>query len=135
MSKVRPPGRRPLRAGGRRPGREEIKELRKEKKRAEKALRAKQKAEGLKILKRPSTPNRKSEYKSVEEEQEARQFAATEQARVFRAQLPILLKRLSKIEDPWNPKNISPGAPKGAPKRDSTGMSFQLTSGKCLRKR
>ena len=125
MSKPSPPGRRPVRAGGRRPGKEEIKQLRKDK----------QKAEGLKILKRPSTPNRKSEYKSVEEEQEARQFAATEQARVFRAQLPILLKRLSKIEDPWNPKNISPGAPKGAPKRDSTGMSFQLTSGKCLRKR
>jgi len=135
MSKPSPPRRRPVRAGGRRPGKEEIKQLRKEKKRAEKALRAKQKAEGLKILKRPSTPNRKSEYKSVEEEQEARQFAATEQARVFRPQLPILLKRLSKIEDSWNPKNISPGAPKGAPKRDSTGMSFQLTSGKCLRKR
>ena len=90
----------------RRPGREEIKQLRKDRKEAEKALRAKQKAEGLKILKRPSTPNRKSEYKSVEEEQEARQFTATEQARVFRAQLPILLKRLSKIEDPRNPKKI-----------------------------
>ena len=64
MSKLSPPGRRPLRAGGRRPGREEIKELRKEKKRAEKALRAKQKAEGFKISNKASMPNRKCGYRS-----------------------------------------------------------------------
>jgi len=32
--------------------------------------------------------------------------ATTEQVRVFRAQLPMLLKRLSKIKDPRNPKKI-----------------------------
>jgi len=84
----------------------EIRELRKKKRRAEEELRAKQKAEGLINPKRPSTPNRKSEYKSVEEEQEARQFASAEQARIFQAQLPILLKRFSRIEDPRNPKKI-----------------------------
>jgi hypothetical protein len=88
----------------RRLGREEIKQLRKARKQSQKDLRSKQKAEGFTILERPSTPNRKSEYKSVEEEQDARQFAATEQARILRSQLPILLKRLSKIKDPRNPK-------------------------------
>ncbi|MBW2021196.1 MAG: transposase family protein [Deltaproteobacteria bacterium] len=51
-------------------------------------------------------PNRKSEYRNVEEEQEARQEATTEQVKVFRAKLPVLLKRLSKIKDPRNPKKI-----------------------------
>jgi len=89
-----------------RPGREEITRLRKEKKEAEKDLRAKQKAEGLRIPVTASIPNRKCGYKSVEEEQEARETAATEQMRVFRSQLPMVLKRLSKIEDPRNPKKI-----------------------------
>ena len=89
-----------------RPSGEEIKILKKKKKEADQALRAKQKAEGLIIPSRRSVPNRKSEYKSVEDEQEARQFAATEQARIFRAQLPDLLKRFSKIKDPRNPKKI-----------------------------
>jgi len=51
-----------------------------------------------------SQPNRKSRYTSVQEEREARQEATVEKMRVFRAQLPVLLKRLSKIEDPRNPK-------------------------------
>jgi hypothetical protein len=90
----------------RRLGREEIKRLRKEKKEAEKGLRAKQKAAGLRIPDTVSIPNRKCEYKDVEEEQEARQAATTEQMRVFRSQLPMVLKRLSKIKDPRNPKKI-----------------------------
>lgn len=32
--------------------------------------------------------------------------AVTEQHRIFQANLPILLKRLSKIQDPRNPKKI-----------------------------
>jgi len=90
----------------RRPGREEIRRLKREKKEAERALRAKQKAEGLRIPVTASIPNRKCGYKSVEEEQEARQVATTEQMRVFRSQLPMVLKRLSKIKDPRNPKKI-----------------------------
>jgi len=89
-----------------RPGREEIKELREQRKKAAKALRAKQEAEGLKAPLKSAIPNRKSEYRDVEEEQEARQEATTEQVKVFRAKLPVLLKRLSKIKDPRNPKKI-----------------------------
>ncbi|OIP41311.1 MAG: hypothetical protein AUK25_05945 [Desulfobacteraceae bacterium CG2_30_51_40] len=51
-------------------------------------------------------PNRTCRYKSVEEEKRARQDAATEQVRVFRAKLPVLLQRLSRIKDPRNPKKI-----------------------------
>ena len=90
----------------RRPGREQIKELKKERKKAEKALRARQSAQGLKVAFKEAIPNRKSQYESVEEEQEARQEATTEQVRVFRAKLPVLLKRLCKIADPRNPKKI-----------------------------
>ncbi len=80
--------------------------MRKGRKQAQKELRLKQESEGFCILERPSTPNRKSDFKSVEEEQEARQFAATEQARILYSQLPILLKRLSKTEDSRNPKEV-----------------------------
>jgi len=89
-----------------RPGREEIKELRKQRKKAAKALRKKQKAQGIVMPVKAAMPNRKSEYESVEQEQEARQEAVTEQVRVFRSKLPILLRRLSKIEDPRAPKKV-----------------------------
>jgi len=89
-----------------RPNREQIKKQRKEKKMAEKALRARQKAEGLLPPSKASMPNRTCRYKSVEEEKRARQDAATEQVRVFRAKLPVLLQRLSRIKDPRNPKKI-----------------------------
>jgi len=84
----------------RRPGREEIKELRGQRKKGAKALRARQEAQGLKAPLKAAMPNRKSEYESVEQEQKARQEAVTEQVRVFRSKLPILLKRLSKIYAP-----------------------------------
>jgi len=90
----------------RRPNREEIKALNKERKIAQNALRAKQRAEGMIIPLKPSIPNRKSQYNNVEEEQAARQFAATEQARIFQSQLPVLLKTISKIKDLRKPKKI-----------------------------
>jgi hypothetical protein len=90
----------------RRPNREEIKQQRKEKNMAEKALRARQKAEGLLPPGKASMPNRLCRYKTVEEEQRARQDATTEQIRVFRAKLPVLLQRLSKVKDPRNPRKI-----------------------------
>ena len=89
-----------------RPKREEIKEQRKEKKKAERELRTKQKAEGLKRPSNAAIPNRKCAYNTVEQEQKARQDATTEQIRVFRSTLPVLLKRLSSIDDPRNPKKI-----------------------------
>jgi len=90
----------------RRPSREEIKGIRKEKKKAERELHARQKAEGLKVPIKVAIPNRKCEYRSVEEEQKARQDVTTEQVKVFRSRLPVLLKRLSRIEDPRNPNKI-----------------------------
>jgi len=89
-----------------RPNSEDIKRQRKEKKKAEKALRERQRAEGLQAPVRASMPNCKCVYRSVEEEQEARQDATIEQVRVFRSKLPILLKRLSRIDDPRNSKKL-----------------------------
>jgi len=90
----------------RRAGREEIKEQRRQKKQAEKELREKQQAEGLKPKVCASISNSKSKYEDVEEECDARMDAATEQFRLLRARLPVLLKRLSKIKDPRSPKKI-----------------------------
>ena len=96
-----------MRDPGQRPGNEEIKELKRQRIEAVKALRGKQKAEGLDVRVNVTLPNRKSGYESVEEEQKARQAAATDQMRIFRSQLPVVLKRLSKIRDPRNPKKIT----------------------------
>ena len=56
----------------RRPGREEINELRKQRKEAAKALREKQESQGLVVPIKAAMPNRKSEYKNVQEEQRVR---------------------------------------------------------------
>jgi len=90
----------------RRPNRQEIDRIRKEKKGAEKALRARHRAEGLRVPFKAAIPNRKCEYKTAQEEQQARQDAVVEQVRVFRAKLPVLLRRLSKIKDPRSPKKV-----------------------------
>ncbi len=50
--------------------------------------------------KRKSTPNMKSEFKTVEEEADARREALENQIRVFRRLLPGILKSLSLIDDP-----------------------------------
>jgi hypothetical protein len=88
----------------RRPGREAIKEQRKQRKKAQRELRQRQQAEGFHLPPSSSQPNRTSSYHDVEEERAARTDAVGEQVKVFRAMLPILLKRLSKIADPRNPK-------------------------------
>ena len=90
----------------RRPDREEIKKRKKEKKKAERELRMQQRAEGLEPRSHTTTPNRKSEYESVEEEKDDRTLAVTEQVRLFRSKLPALLKRLAKIKDTRNPKKV-----------------------------
>jgi len=89
-----------------RPKTEQLKKQRKEKKKAWKQLRAHQKAHGLYLLSTAAIPNRTCRYKTVEEERQARQDAVTEQIRVFRATLPVLLIRLSKIKDPRKPRKI-----------------------------
>jgi hypothetical protein len=91
---------------GERPEVEQIKERGKERRKAWTELRRKKRAEGLQPLPKTATPNRKSLYETVEEEQRGRQEAVAEQIRVFRSKLPVLLKRLSAIKDPRNPKKI-----------------------------
>lgn len=83
---------------------EKIKERRKQKLLKQKKLRKEQKASGLIARLQTVIANRKSSYETKEEEQEARLDAVTKQVKIFRAQLPILLKRLAKIEDPRNPE-------------------------------
>ena len=88
----------------RRPGREAIKDLRKDKQRQHKALREQQRREGLILHDKPSAPSACSPFDSVEEECTGRIEALAGQAQVFRQQLPVLLKKLSKIPDPRDPK-------------------------------
>ncbi len=90
----------------RRANRETIKAQKKEKKKSENELRQRLKSQGLVASSTFSVSNSKSKYKTVEEEVDARHEAVTKEARVYKANLPILLKRLSKIPDPRNPKKI-----------------------------
>ena len=86
----------------RRPARELYKARLKEKKK----LQRSQRAAGLEPLPQTSIPNRKSPLRTVEEEQVFRQDTVTGFTRVIRDQLPTLLKRLSKIPDPRNPRKL-----------------------------
>ena len=54
----------------------------------------------------PSISNRKCDYKNEEEERSARLDAVSQQVKVYRSMLPVLLKRLRKMKDPRNPKKI-----------------------------
>lgn len=67
-------------------------------------LRERRAAQGLKPFQRPTLPNSKNSYKNVDEEAQDRHLVAEEQLKAFRVMLPTLLKRLSMIEDPRNPK-------------------------------
>ena len=89
-----------------RPNREAIKSRRRENKKAERQLLQSQRAQGLSQAVKSSIGNAKSRYESVAAEQQARMTAVSEQQRILQAQLPVLLRRLSKIEDPRNPKKI-----------------------------
>ena len=90
----------------RRPGREAIKAQIKDHKKAQRELRDRQKAEGLDVPSSATISNRKCPYKTVEEEGVMRLDAVTQQIKVYRAELPVLLERLSKIKDTRNPKKI-----------------------------
>ncbi len=78
----------------------------KKKKKAQRELRESKEVNGLKPSKQSSIPNRKSPYQTEEEERAARFEAVTGQAKVIRVLLPTLLKRLSNIPDPRQPKKI-----------------------------
>ncbi len=89
-----------------RAGAEEIKCGRKEKKAAERKLREEMAQAGFDTEGRPSKRNGKCPYLDAEEERLARGEIATEQFRLLRSKLPVLLGRLEKIRDPRNPKKI-----------------------------
>lgn len=86
----------------RRPNREAFKEQRKARKAAQRQLRQRQQAQGLSAPARPSLPNRTSPYQNPEEKRQARLDAVRQQVQVYRALLPVLLRRLSKIANPRN---------------------------------
>lgn len=92
-----------------RPNREQIKAQRKERKKAQKGLREDLKRKGLSGSSHPTISNHKCAYKDVEEERAVRNQASWEQLKAFRAKLPVLLRRLSKIPDPRNAKKIKHG--------------------------
>jgi hypothetical protein len=87
----------------RRPGREAFKQQRKARKQAQRELRQQQQAQGLSAPVRPSLSNRTCPYENQEQERQARLEAVSQQVQVYRAVLPSLLRRLSKISDPRNP--------------------------------
>jgi len=87
----------------RRPSRAELKEQRSHKRRQEKALREQQRRDGLLPRTPPPLPNTCSAYANIDEEQQAREAAASGQFRILRRELPALLKRLGQIPDPRNP--------------------------------
>jgi hypothetical protein len=86
--------------------REALKCEKQDRRRAAQELRQRQAAEGLKRPPTGTIGNATSPWKTVEEEQQARQEAVEEQLQAYRSALPTLLKRLAKIPDPRNPKTI-----------------------------
>ena len=83
-----------------------LNERKAERRRAAKRLRQRQAAAGLESTAKPTISNGTSAWKTVEEEKQARQEAAEEKLKMYRALLPTLLKRFDKIRDPRNPKTI-----------------------------
>src|SRR6056297_794406 len=95
-----------MRKRSRRANREVIKEGIRERKKAQRELRDEQKAQGLDVPSTATISNRKCPYQTPEMEASARLDAVTQQIKSYRTMLPVLLRRLSKIEDPRNPKKI-----------------------------
>lgn len=69
-------------------------------------FRQKQAEKGLIKIKAPSLPNHKCTWKSLAEEQQARQEAIEAQIKALRPLLPTLLSRFSRIEDPRRPGSV-----------------------------
>lgn len=75
-------------------------------KQARQELRKQLEAHGIFVPPQVSVSNVLCPYKSVEEEQVAREKAVAAQIAAYRALLPQLLKRFAKISDPRNPKKV-----------------------------
>jgi hypothetical protein len=77
-----------------------------ERRRKQRELREQQKRQGKQYPPAFTLPNRKSDLKTVDEEKEAIQQTTEATLNVYRQLLPGLLKKLSRIPDPRNPKKI-----------------------------
>lgn len=84
----------------------EVKLRRKTKRRSRKKLRACQQKQGMAIPRKATLPNRRSVWKTAEEEIAARQQAVEGTLNVFRQLLPGLLSDLAKIQDPRHPNKV-----------------------------
>ncbi len=84
----------------RHPDQETINLMKKDKNRAQAAVREKQSSPKM------SQGNSTCEYETVKEEFAARNAIVTDQIKIIKSRLPDLLKQLSKIKDPRNPKKI-----------------------------
>jgi hypothetical protein len=89
----------------RRPNRQEVLAARKKGKILQRELRQRQKACGMPPRPHATIANHLSQYQDEEEERLARNETVLEQTKILRAQLPTLLRRLTAIKDPRNPKN------------------------------
>ncbi|MCP4006901.1 MAG: transposase family protein, partial [bacterium] len=86
------------------PSRRPAREARKARTEAQKKLREQQRAAGLNARPTATLANCKSPLRTPEEEQQARQEATGSYFQILRLQLPLLLRRLSRIPDPRVPK-------------------------------
>jgi hypothetical protein len=84
----------------------EAKFNRAERRRKQRELREQQKRQGKEYPPTFTLPNRKSDWKTVNEEKEAIQYTTEEQLKVYEQFLPGLLKKLAQIPDLRNPKKI-----------------------------
>jgi len=91
-------------SGGRKGGQIEASRVRL--KEIKKQLREQKKAQGLEPCATATLPNRVCSYENVSVERQARLEAVTEQVKILRGKLPILLRRLRTVPDPRNPKKI-----------------------------
>lgn len=102
----RPQEKTPPVPGSRQQRRAQEREARKQARRVARQLRQQQLAQGMRIPPTTTLGNATSEWKTVEEERQARQGAVEEQIKTYHAVLPRLLERLQRIRDPRHPKTI-----------------------------
>jgi len=91
---------------GRSVEREERGELRRRRRAAASKLRGWQREQGIKPRRRATLPNGKAGWETVEEERDGRRRVVEEHHKVWRVVLPVLLRRLTSIPDPRNPRSI-----------------------------
>ncbi len=86
------------------PDQHTINQMKKDRNLAQAILHKKQSPEKLYSIPKIAQRNSTCEYETVEEEFTARNTIVTNQIRIMKSQLSGLLKQLSKIKDPRNPK-------------------------------